>query len=160
MKYFRMLLWSIGSIIVVCYVIMFVGSLTKVIDTEDGRIKIVSVLYPMIEKVYLDGNEVDTIDVCYGFSTYAGSYKPIKGRLIAVRDTNQITTIIDGLGKVHLKGRSLELNDYCTKHGSVTIFSYIDSNGQWKRHDFYGRNPDKSYSPHIRDDNDKYDYNL
>lgn len=156
--------WSIGSIIVASYVLSFVGSLTKVIHTEDG-IQIVSKLYPLVDKVYLNGTEVDTIDVCYGYSTRGGSYKPNKGHLIAVRDTTcQLTTIIDGLGQVLLQGRQMQFGEYsCGKHGpiNVTIFNYIDNNGVERRQDYYGNDPDSpDFSAHIRDDNDYYDYNL
>ena len=157
--------WWGGSVICITYVLSFVASLTKVIHTEDGRIQIVSVLYPMVDKVILSGTDVNTIDVCYGYSTRGGSYKPDKGRLIAVRDTTcQLTTIIDGLGQVLLQGRQMQFGEYsCGEHGpiNVTIFSYIDNNGAERRQDYYGSNPDSStFSAHIRDDNDYYDYNL
>lgn len=155
----------IGSVVVCSYLLLFVAAVTKVIHTEDGRIQIVSVLYPMVDKVILSGTDVKTIDVCYGYSTRGGSYKPDKGHLIAVRDTTcQLTTITDRLGRILLQGHQMQFGEYsCGEHGpiNVTIFRYIDSNGDERQQDYYGNNPDSpTFSAHIRDDNDYYDYNL
>ena len=148
--------WTIGMIFVTSYVLSFVGLLTRVIHTEDG-IQIVSKLYPLVNKVFMEGEKVDTITVYYGYSTYAGwLYNIEKGRLYAVTDSNHLTTIIDGGGTVVLKGYQLQLDEYKGgNHGPVTIFSYIDTHGVCQRHDYYGNDPyAPEYQPHIRDDVD------
>lgn len=128
----------------------------KVVE-EGNHVKLVTGLYPVCPKVYIEGKYiVDSVEVVSGYSTYCGwFYRSEKAHLMKLTDSSQVTTILSGK-EVLFKGKDMLLEEYEGEHGPVTLFSYTDiKTGERIRRDYYDGNPDdQSYTPHVRDDAD------
>ena len=133
------------------------NSKTNIQYNEEERIQIVNGLYWLYPVVFYEGTAIDTIEVAEGYHTYGiGGYTIDKGDCYAIRDTNQLTTIISyGSLREIARGRQMRIEDYEGPHGTINVFSFIDENGKRVRRDFYSEDVDeKSYTVHIRNELD------
>lgn len=151
--------WKIWIALVISttYLLSFVGAILRVRLNEEGRIQVVSVLYPIYPKVYIDGLAIDTIELATGY-TYAGWYNVERSKYYAIKDTNDLTKICrpdDGRDGRVVQGHQLIIEDYDGPHGTINILNYTDKNGNHVRQDLYGQNvDDELYAVHVRDDAD------
>ena len=138
------------------YLLSFVGASFRVRHNEEGRIQVVSTLYPICPKVYIEGVAIDTIKLATGYSTFAGWYYNVrKSKFYAIRDTNQLTTIWRHPDVRVIRGYQMSVEEYNGHHGTINIFNYMDDKGNRIRRDFYGNNPDdESYTVHVLDNAD------
>lgn len=152
-SYRDLMIWT-ACVYIITYLLAFTG--LRIRNLSGGRIQLVSFLYPMCPKVYIEGTAIDTIEIATGYGTFAGWYYNIsKCRLYAIRDTSQLTTIIFKSGEIILRGHQLEIGEYNGPHGTINIFSYLDDEGNVVKQDLYGDNPDdESYSVNIMDNAD------
>ena len=133
------------------------NSKTNIQYNEEERIQIVNGLYWLYPVVLYEGTAIDTIEVAEEYHTHGlGGYTISKRDCYAIRDTNQLTTIIScgSLDEI-ARGRQMRIEDYKGPHGTINVFSFIDENGKRVRRDFYGEDVDeKSYTVHVRDESD------
>lgn len=134
------------------------NSKTNIQYNEEERIQIVNGLYWLYPVVLYEGTAIDTIEVAKDYHTYGygRGYTIRKEDCCAIRDTNQLTTIIScgSLDEI-ARGRQMRIEDYKGPHGTINVFSFIDENGKRVRRDFYGEDVDeKSYTVHVRDESD------
>ncbi len=144
----------IACVISTTCLIAFAG--LRVRHNEEGRIQLVSALYPICPKVYIEGTAIDTIKLATGYSTFAGWYYSVrKSRFYAIKDTNQLTTIWYHPDGRIIRGYQMIIEEYNGPHGTINIFNYMDDNGNRVRRDFYGKNADnESYTPNVMDNAD------
>ena len=139
------------------------NSKTNIQYNEEERIQIVNGLYWLYPVVLYEGTAIDTIEVAEEYHTHGlGGYTISKRDCYAIRDTNQLTTIIccGSLDEI-ARGRQMRIEDYKGPHGTINVFSFIDENGKRVRRDFYGEDVDeKSYTVHVYDESvyDIYTY--
>lgn len=144
----------IGIVILTTYFLSFAG--IRVRHNKEGRVQLVSALYPICPKVYIEGAAIDTIELATGYSTFAGWYYNVqKSEFYAIRDTNQLTTIwYHPDGRV-IRGHQMIVEEYIGPYGTINIFNYIDEEGNRVRRDFYGKNPaEDSYTVDVMDNAD------
>ena len=144
----------IGFVILTTYFLSFAG--IRVRHNEEERVQLVSALYPICPKVYIEGAAIDTIELATGYSTFAGWYYNVqKSKFYALRDTNQLTTIwYHPDGRV-IRGYQMVIEEYKGPHGAINIFNYLDKNGKRVRRDFYGKDiDDESYTVNVFDNAD------
>lgn len=144
----------IGIVILTTYFLSFAG--IRVRHNEEERVQLVSALYPICPKVYIEGAAIDTIELATGYSTFAGWYYNVqKSKFYALRDTNQLTTIwYHPDGRV-IRGYQMVIEEYKGPHGAINIFNYLDKNGKRVRRDFYGKDiDDESYTVNVFDNAD------
>ena len=134
---------------------------TNVQHNEEDRIQIVNGLYWLYPVVFYEGTAIDTIEVAIDYHTYGtgsniGKYTIRKEDCCAIRDTNQLTTIIScGILYEVARGRQMRIEDYKGPHGTINVFSFIDENGKRVRRDFHGEDVDeKSYTVNVYDESD------
>lgn len=144
----------IACVISATYLLSFAG--IRVIHHKEGRIQLVSALYPICPKVYIKGAAIDTIELSTGYSTFAGWYYNVqKSKFYAIKDTNQLTTIwYHPDGRV-IRGYQMIIEEYKGPHGAINIFNYLDKNGKRVKRDFYGKDiDDESYTVNVFDNAD------
>lgn len=145
----------IACVLLVSYSLSFTG--LRVRKTEEGRIQIVKILYPINPKIYIEGTEIDTLELATGYSTFAGWYYSVqRSKYYAIRDSNQMTTICyyPPYGRV-IRGHQMRIEKYRGQHGEIDIFSYVDDKGKRVRRDYYGKNPDDAdYKVNVLDNAD------
>ena len=133
------------------------NSKTNIQYNEEERIQIVNGLYWLYPVVLYEGTAIDTIEVAEEYHTYGtGSYTISKRDCYAIRDTNQLTTIIccGSLDEI-ARGRQMRIEDYKGPHGTINVFSFIDENGKRVRRDCYGKDVDeKSYTVPVHNELD------
>ena len=133
------------------------NSKTNIQYNEEERIQIVNGLYWLYPVVLYEGTAIDTIEVAEEYHTYGlGGYTISKRDCYAIRDTNQLTTIIccGSLDEI-ARGRQMRIEDYKGPYGTINVFSFIDENGKRVRRDYYGEDVDeKSYTVHVDDESD------
>lgn len=133
------------------------NSKTSIQYNEEERIQIVNGLYWLYPVVFYEGTAIDTIEVAEGYHTYGiGGYTIDKGDCYAIRDTNQLTTIIccGSLDEI-ARGRQMRIEDYKGPHGTINVFSFIDENGKRVRRDCHGKDVDeKSYTVPVHNELD------
>lgn len=141
-------------VILAIFLLGFTGF--RVRHNEEGRIQVVRTLYPLCNKVYIEGISIDTIELATGYLTFAGWYYSVqKSKFYAIRDTNQLTTIWCHPDIRVIRGHQMIIEEYEGPHGTINIFSYIDDNGNRVRRDINGKYPDdESYSPSCLDNAD------
>ena len=146
-------LW-IACVISTTYLLSFAGF--RVRHNEEGRIQLVSALYPICPKVYIEGTAIDTFKLATGYSTFAGWYFSVReSRFYAIKDTNQLTTIWCHPDVRVIRGHNMIIEEYEGPHGIINIFNYMDDSGNMVRRDFYGKSPDdESYTVHVLDNAD------
>ena len=141
------------SVLIGSYLIMVASSFNRVIH-KDGRIQVVPLTYPILNKVYIEGVSIDTIRVAAGYGTFAGwFYNVTQCDIYAIRDTADITIIITAFPGHNIKGKNLTIEEYDEgKHGTINYFSYINDDGVRERRDYYGASLDsESYTVHVYD---------
>ena len=144
----------IGIVVLTTFFLSFAG--IRVRHNEEERVQLVSALYPICPKVYIEGAAIDTIELATGYSTFAGWYYNVqKSKFYALRDTNQLTTIwYHPDGRV-IRGYQMVIEEYKGSHGAINIFNYLDKNGKRVRRDFYGKDiDDESYTVEVIDNAD------
>ena len=133
------------------------NSKTNIQYNEEERIQIVNGLYWLYPVVLYEGTAIDTIEVAEEYHTYGiGGYTISKRDCYAIRDTNQLTTIIccGSLDEI-ARGRQMRIEDYKGPHGTINVFSFIDENGKRVRRDCYGKDVDeKSYTVPVHNELD------
>lgn len=144
----------IACVISTTYLLAFAG--LRVRHNEEGRIQVVSTLYPICPKIYIEGIAIDTIKLATGYSTFAGWYYSVqKSDFYAISDSNQQTTIWWHPDARIIRGYQMVIEEYEGPHGTINIFNYMDDKGNRVRRDFYGNNPDdESYTVHVMDNAD------
>ena len=150
----RLLISALAMTMLVAYFLTFSG--IRVRSTSDGRIQVVSSLYPICPKVYAEGTAIDTLEVATAYSTFAEWFYHVQTSTVyAVRDTLQYTTIVSTEGTTMMRGRSMSIEQYSGPHGEISLFTYFDDDGNRVSRDFYGGNPDdKNYAVRIFDSAD------
>lgn len=133
------------------------NSKTSIQYNEEERIQIVNGLYWLYPVVLYEGTAIDTIEVAEEYHTHGlGGYTISKRDCYAIRDTNQLTTIIScgSLDEI-ARGRQMRIEDYKGPHGTINVFSFIDENGKRVRRDCYGKDVDeKSYTVPVHNELD------
>ena len=133
------------------------NSKTNIQYNEEERIQIVNGLYWLYPVVLYEGTAIDTIEVAEEYHTHGlGGYTISKRDCYAIRDTNQLTTIIccGSLDEI-ARGRQMRIEDYKGPHGTINVFSFIDENGKRVRRDCYGKDVDeKSYTVPVHNELD------
>lgn len=133
------------------------NSKTNIQYNEEERIQIVNGLYWLYPVVLYEGTAIDTIEVAEEYHTYGlGGYTISKRDCYAIRDTNQLTTIIScgSLDEI-ARGRQMRIEDYKGPYGTINVFSFIDENGKRVRRDCYGKDVDeKSYTVPVHNELD------
>ena len=133
------------------------NSKTNIQYNEEERIQIVNGLYWLYPVVLYEGTAIDTIEVAEEYHTHGlGGYTISKRDCYAIRDTNQLTTIIScgSLDEI-ARGRQMRIEDYKGPHGTINVFSFIDENGKRVRRDCYGKDvDDESYTIPVRNELD------
>lgn len=133
------------------------NSKTSIQYNEEERIQIVNGLYWLYPVVLYEGTAIDTIEVAEEYHTHGlGGYTISKRDCYAIRDTNQLTTIIccGSLDEI-ARGRQMRIEDYKGPYGTINVFSFIDENGKRVRRDCYGKDVDeKSYTVPVHNELD------
>ena len=133
------------------------NSKTNIQYNEEERIQIVNGLYWLYPVVLYEGTAIDTIEVADEYHTHGlGGYTISKRDCYAIRDTNQLTTIIScgSLDEI-ARGRQMRIEDYKGPHGTINVFSFIDENGKRVRRDCHGKDVDeKSYTVPVHNELD------
>lgn len=134
------------SIIVVSFLIPTTSMRVK--HLSDGKIRLVSAMYPICPKVISDGIEIDTITFRTGYSSYLGCLYQVRSeRIYVIKNADKSTTIINFWGKQIVRGHGMTIEEYKGPHGAIDVFCYLDDDGKKVKYDYYGNNPDvKKYN--------------
>lgn len=139
------------------FIVGCINSKTNIQYNEEERIQIVNGLYWLYPVVLYEGTAIDTIEVAEEYHTHGlGGYTISKRDCYAIRDTNQLTTIIScgSLDEI-ARGRQMRIEDYKGPHGTINVFSFIDENGKRVRRDCHGKDVDeKSYTVPVHNELD------